>query len=137
METSIPSLLWQSYIAPLYYLEVSLPLIAMSLLSIGIGRRGLSRLSWRSWCVLLSAYLVPFLIASWGALMQYSGPVQGPVWPAFVILGLVLSLVFFCLLSIWRLAGSRLVTIGVLLPSVWFSLLTAFTACMAVTNNWI
>ena len=70
--------------------------------------------------------------------MRYDGAEnQEPLWHLYVVGVLLLLLLFASLLSIWRLAGSRLVALGILLPSVWLSLCAAFVAGMSLTNAWI
>jgi hypothetical protein len=131
-------LLWQSYAVPLYFWQVSLVVGGIALITIAVGWRGLLRLSLRSWCILASAYLVPFLILFWGALMRYEG-IKGdaPIWRVYIVGALLLLFLFVSLLSICRFAGSRLVAVGILLPSAWLSLCAAFIAGMSLTNDWI
>ena len=131
-------LLWQSYSVPFDFWRISLAIGTVALITIAVGWRGLLRLSFRSWCILASAYLVPFSILFWGALMRYDGAEnQEPLWHLYVVGVLLLLLLFASLLSIWRLAGSHLVALGILLPSVWLSLCAAFVAGMSLTNAWI
>jgi hypothetical protein len=131
-------LFWQTVSAARYFSQVSILVLAVAVVCIAIGRRGLLRLSLRSWSVIAVCYAVPFLILVWGTLMHYEEATDaGPVWRTYIIGALLLCFVSLVLLSIWRFVGSRLVTFGLLLPPAWFSLCTAFIAGMSVTNDWI
>src|SRR5438067_10683395 len=102
-------LLSQAWSAALYFWQVSLVVIAIALLCIVIGSRGLLRFSWRAWFIVASVYAAPFLIVLWGTLMHFEGArAGGPAWRAYFIGALLLCVALLALLSIWRFAGSRL-----------------------------
>ena len=131
-------LLWQAISASLYFWQVSLGVLVVAVVCIAIDRCGFRHLSLRRCLVVLAGYAIPFVILTWGAVMHYEGAAAArPVWRSYVIGALLLCLGLLIFASTWRFAGSRLLTLAVLLPPAWFSLCAAFIAAMSVTNDWI
>ena len=131
-------LLKQAIEVPLYFWPPTVGVLVVALIAIAIGWRGMRSTSGRSCVLLASAYLWPFMILYWGALMRYSGDkTEAPTWPGYVLIGFLVSVFILSVVTVWRSAGFRLIVFAALILAFWLSLCASFIAGMSLANDWL
>ncbi len=85
---------------------------------------------------LVLAYLTPFVLLSWGLLMDYTGPTDTePRWVLGVLLGLDIGVLLFFIYVVWRSSGLRLLVSTLLLPAVLLGLWAQIFVTIFLTND--